>query len=101
MHVDITIESTTIVSSILAFQTKLVPMFFHMDLIRKFQNSIHSWRFATIAIIVIGVRGIKDNKVEKQLLIADGKGEFQLDVLTLTNNFKTKYDQLLEAYNAG
>jgi hypothetical protein len=51
-------------------------MFFHMDLIRKFQNSIHSWRFATIAIIVIGVRGIKDNKVEKQLLIADGKVNF-------------------------
>ncbi len=76
MHVVITIESTTIVSSILAFQTKLVPMFFHMDLIRKFQNSIHSWRFATIAIIVIGVRGIKDNKVEKQLLIADGKVNF-------------------------
>ncbi len=28
MHVVITIESTTIVSSILAFQPKLIPMFF-------------------------------------------------------------------------
>ncbi len=35
MHV-ITIESITIVSSILAFQPELVPMFFHMDSIRKF-----------------------------------------------------------------
>jgi hypothetical protein len=40
MHVVITIESTTIVSSILAFQLELVPMFFHIDSIRKFRNSI-------------------------------------------------------------
>jgi hypothetical protein len=37
MHVVITIESTTIVSSIPTFQLKLVPMFFHMDSI-KFLN---------------------------------------------------------------
>ncbi len=36
MRVVIIIESTTIVSSILAFQPKLVPMFFHMDSIREF-----------------------------------------------------------------
>ncbi len=36
MHVVITIESTTIVSSILTFQLKLVPMFFHMDSVREF-----------------------------------------------------------------
>jgi hypothetical protein len=42
MHVVITIESTTIVSSILAFQLELVPCFFHMDSIRKFRNSIQS-----------------------------------------------------------
>ncbi len=40
MDVVITIESTTIMSSILAFQLKLVLMFFHMDLIREFQKSI-------------------------------------------------------------
>jgi hypothetical protein len=40
MHVVITIELTTIVSSILAFQLKLIPMFFHMDSIRKFIGSI-------------------------------------------------------------
>ncbi len=34
MHVVITIESTTIVSLLLTFQPKLVPMFFHMDSIR-------------------------------------------------------------------
>jgi len=42
MHVVITIESTTIVSSILSFQLELVPMFFHMDSIRKFKSSIQS-----------------------------------------------------------
>ncbi len=51
-------------------------MFFHMDSIRKFKSSIISWRFATIVIIVIGVKGIGDSKGEKQLLIANGEGEF-------------------------
>jgi hypothetical protein len=36
MHVVIIIESTTIVSSIIAFQLELIPMFFHMDSIREF-----------------------------------------------------------------
>jgi hypothetical protein len=40
MHVVITIELTTIVSSILAFQPKLIPMFFRMDSIRVFRNFI-------------------------------------------------------------
>jgi hypothetical protein len=42
MHIVITIESTTIVSSIPPFQLELVPMFFHMDSIRKFKRSIQS-----------------------------------------------------------
>jgi hypothetical protein len=73
MHVVIIIESTTIVSSILAFQLELVPMFFPMDLIRKFKNYIKSWRLTTIVVIVIGVRGVGDNKTKKQLLIVDGE----------------------------
>jgi hypothetical protein len=40
MHVVITIDSTTILSSIHAFQLKLVPMFFHMDSIKKFRSFI-------------------------------------------------------------
>ncbi len=51
-------------------------MFFHMDSIKEFKSSIQSWRFATIVVIVIGVRGVGDNKGEKQLLIVDGEGEF-------------------------
>jgi hypothetical protein len=31
IHIVITIESTTIVLSILVFQPKIIPMFFHMD----------------------------------------------------------------------
>jgi len=42
MHVVITIESTTIVSLIPAFQPKLIPMFFHMDFIREFKSSIQN-----------------------------------------------------------
>jgi hypothetical protein len=45
MHVVIIIASTTIVLLIPTFQFELVPMFFHMDSIRKF-----------IVIIIIGVR---------------------------------------------
>ncbi len=40
MHVIITIESTTIVLLIPTFQPKLIPMFFHMDSIKKFKSSI-------------------------------------------------------------
>jgi len=80
MHVVITIESTTIVSLILTFQPNLILMFFHMDSIIKFSSSIQNWRFTVVAIINIGVRGIEDNKGEKQLLIVNGKGEFDQNV---------------------
>jgi hypothetical protein len=40
MHVVITIELTTIVLWILAFQLKLILVFFHMDFIRKFRSFI-------------------------------------------------------------
>jgi hypothetical protein len=42
MHVVITIELATIVSSILTFQPEIIPMFFHMDSIREFRSSIHN-----------------------------------------------------------
>jgi len=32
-------------------------------------------------------------------LIIDGEGEFDQDVFIFGNNFKMKYEQLLEAYN--
>ncbi len=100
MHVVITIELTTIVSSILTFQLELIPMFFHMDSIRKFRIFIQSWRSPPIVVIVIGVKGIRDSKGEKQLLTTDGKDEFNQIIFILGNNFKTKYE-LLEAYNGG
>jgi hypothetical protein len=40
MHVVIIIETTTIMSSIHAFQYELIPMFFHMDSIKKFISFI-------------------------------------------------------------
>jgi hypothetical protein len=97
----VVITSTTIVSSIPAFHVKLIPMFFHMDSIKEFRSSIQSWRFATIVIIVLGVNGIGDSKGKKQLLIIDGKDEFDQDIFVLGNNFKIEYEQLLEAYNGG
>jgi hypothetical protein len=99
MHVVITIERITIVLSILAFQPKLISMFFHMDSIRKFRSFIQNWRFATIALIIIVVKGIKEIKGENQLLIVDGEGEFNKNVLAFGNDFKTKYEQFLEVYN--
>ncbi len=65
MHVVVTIESTTITSLILTFQPKLAPMFFHMDSIRKFRSLILYWRSTTIVVIIIGVKGVGDNKGEK------------------------------------
>ncbi len=101
MHVVITFESTTVVSSIPTFQPKLILMFFHMDSIIKFSSSIQNWRFTTITIININVRGIEDNKGDKQLLIVDGKGEFDQNVFVFGNNFKIDYEKLLKAYNGG
>ncbi len=65
--------------------------------IRAFQN----WSFATIAISTVGVKGKGNSKGKKQLLIANGKGEFDQDVLDFGNNFKTTYEQLFETYNGG
>jgi hypothetical protein len=48
---------------------------------------------------VITIRGVGNNKGEKQLLILDEESEFDQDILVLGNNFRTKYEQLLEAYN--
>jgi hypothetical protein len=71
-------------------------MFFHINFIKKFRSFIQNWRSITIVVIIIVVRGIKDSKGEQQLLIANGEGEFDQDILALGNNFRTKYEQLLE-----
>jgi undecaprenyl pyrophosphate phosphatase UppP len=84
MHLVITIDLITIVSSILAFQRKLIPMFSHMDSIKKFKNYIRNWRSTIIVIMIIGVRGIRDKKHEKKLLIINVEGEF--NVLTICHN---------------
>jgi hypothetical protein len=34
-------------------------------------------------------------------LIIDGENEFDQNVLTFDNNFKTKYEQLFKMYNGG
>ncbi len=98
MHVVIPIKSITTMSSIPSFQLEMVPMFSHMDSIRKFRISIQSRRFVPIVTIVIGVKGIGDNKDEKKLLIVDRKGEFDWNVIALGNNFKIEYEQL-KVYN--
>ncbi len=35
------------------------------------------------------------------MLIVDVEGEYDQNIFILGNNFKTKYEQLLEAYNGG
>jgi hypothetical protein len=45
--------------------------------------------------------GRRDNTGRKKLLIVDGEGEVDQDVLAMGNNFRLKYEQLLEAYNGG
>ncbi len=34
-------------------------------------------------------------------MITDGESEFDQDILTFGNNFKTEYEQLLKTYNGG
>jgi len=70
-----------------------------MDSLRESKNFIQSWRSTTIVVIIISVKGVGDNKGEKKLLIVNGKCEFDQNVLTIGNNYKTKYEQLLKAYN--
>ncbi len=49
----------------------------------------------------IGVRGVGNNKGEKQLLIINGEGEFDQGILVFSKNFRTEYEQLFKAYNEG
>jgi hypothetical protein len=72
-----------------------------MDSIKEFKSSFQSWNSPTIVVIIVGVRGGGNNKSEKKILIVNGKNEFDQDVFTLGNNFKTKYEQLFQAYNGG
>jgi hypothetical protein len=65
MHVVITIELTTIRSPIIVFDPKLVPMFFHMDSIKKFISSLQNSNFVILVVIIVGVRGRVNNKGEK------------------------------------
>jgi hypothetical protein len=64
IHVVIIIELITIVSSIFSFQLELIPMFFHMNSTKKFTTSILNWRFVTIVVIVMGIRGVGIAKVK-------------------------------------
>jgi hypothetical protein len=57
------------------------------------RSSIQSWKFVNIFIIIIGVKGIRNNKGEKKLLIIDEKDEFDQDIFVVSNNFRTKYEK--------
>jgi hypothetical protein len=81
MHIVIIVESTTIVSSISSFHLELVPIVFDTNSIREFINFVQSWSFANIMVIITSVRGGGDNNGEKQLMIVDGKGKFDQNVL--------------------
>jgi hypothetical protein len=65
-----------------------------MDSIKKFRSFIQSSKSTTIVVIIIGGKGVKDNKGENQLLIVDGEGEFDQDVFNFDNNFILEYEQL-------
>jgi hypothetical protein len=53
------------VSPIIVFDPKLVPMFFHMDSIKKFISSLQNSNFVIVVVIIVGVRGRVNNKGEK------------------------------------
>ncbi len=62
---------------------------FLMGSIRQLKNSLQNQGYATIVVIIVGVRGGGNNEGEKQLLIVDGKGKFDQNAFAFGNNFKT------------
>ncbi len=69
--------------------------------INEFKISFQNWSSPTIAVIIVCVRGRRNNKGKKNLLIANGEGEFDQDAFIIGNNFIIEYEQLFEAYNGG
>lgn len=67
------VELTTIVLPIVAFECALVFMFFCMHFILKIKKIFFKWKFNTIVMIIVNVRGGRNNKHENQLLITHGK----------------------------
>jgi hypothetical protein len=72
-----------------------------VDSTREFESSIQNCKSPTIVVIFINVKGAQDDKGGKKMLTIDGKAEFDQDIFILNNNFRTKYEQFLEAYNGG
>lgn len=60
----------------------------------EFKGSSQTWAHATFLVIIIVVRCSIGSNGEKQLLIADGEGEFDQDVLSMGTNFMSKYESL-------
>jgi hypothetical protein len=60
-----------------------------MGSLRELKNSFQSWGYVTIVVIIVGVRGGRNNKGEKKLLIVNEKGEFDQNAFALGYNFKT------------
>jgi hypothetical protein len=67
-------------------------MVFHTNSIKEFKKIIQSWNSSHIVVIVIGVKGGGDSRGKEQLMIVDGKGEFDQDDLAMGNNFRLKYE---------
>jgi hypothetical protein len=86
------VESTTIVSSITTFEPALIPMF-SILIFSKILNPSHcSPSFPPLLLLSLFTT-IRDGKSkhEKQLMIADGEGEFNQDVLVFGNQFRIEY----------
>jgi len=54
MHVVIIVQLTTIISPIIIFELEWVLMFFHVDFIKNFKNSLQNWSSPTIVVIIVG-----------------------------------------------
>jgi hypothetical protein len=91
MPILIIVESTIIVSTIPTFQLELIPLFFHIDSLQEFRDRF-KFSNATNTIIVTEVKGGGENSHEKQLMVANGEGEFDQDVLAFGNPFRIEYD---------
>ncbi len=71
---------------------------FPFDFLEELRSRSLQSKFSTTTIVII-VTTIRsgENSHEKQLMIVDGEGQFDQDVLAFGNQFQIEYDQLVEA----
>lgn len=96
--------TSTIVTMLEPAPVGFKPEFYHTDTIDEFRSRSHeSWACATIAVCVIELRDTYVGKYGTlyQVVVADGCSDKDYDVLAFTDQFKSEYEQVVDAFANG